>query len=139
MAARHLTTGRAGEDAAERHLTHKGWTVLARNWRPRDRAGQGSLELDLVCREKGRKGAIVFVEVKTRAAGGLARPDQALTPAKQRNLVRAAGLWLSENNAWDKPCRFDLVAVTPVPDGEPVIEQFTNVIDMESSGGWQPW
>jgi putative endonuclease len=108
VAARHLALGAAGEEAAAALLAAKGLRVLARNWR------SGGLELDLVCRE-GR--TIVFVEVKTRGPGSRGTPADGLTPAKRGRLVRAASLWLSENEAWDAPCRFDLVAVTPAPGG----------------------
>lgn len=107
MAARHLALGAAGEEAAAKLLAAKGYRILARNWR------SGGLELDLVCRE-GR--TIVFVEVKTRSPGRTT-PAEALSPAKRAKLVRAASLWLSENDSWDAPCRFDLVAVTPAADG----------------------
>lgn len=100
--APHLRLGRAGEAAAEALLAGKGFTVLARNYRTR------SGEVDLVCQDGG---TLVFVEVKTRGAGSLARPDQAVTAAKRGRLVRAAAAFLSERDLWDRPCRFDVVTV----------------------------
>ncbi len=139
MKAPHLLTGRGGEDAAEAFARDKGWIVLARNWR------QGRLELDLVCRDGDQ---VVFVEVKPRDARGMPRPDEALTPRKQRNLVRAARAWLAAHDAWASPCRFDLVSVTR-GDGRGDIwnlEHFSHVIELEARdlmGGshtaWQPW
>lgn len=101
--APHLRLGRAGEAAAEALLAGKGFTVLARNYRMRGG------EVDLVCQDGE---TVVFVEVKTRGAGSLARPDQAVTAAKRGRLVRAAAAFLSERDLWDRPCRFDVVAVT---------------------------
>ena len=101
--APHLRLGRAGEAAAEALLAGKGFTVLARNYRTRGG------EVDLVCQDGE---TVVFVEVKTRGAGSLARPDQAVTAAKRGRLVRAAAAFLSERDLWDRPCRFDVVAVT---------------------------
>ena len=101
--APHLRLGRAGEAAAEALLAGKGFTVLARNYRTRGG------EVDLVCQDGE---TLVFVEVKTRGAGSLARPDQAVTAAKRGRLVRAAAAFLSERDLWDRPCRFDVVAVT---------------------------
>lgn len=95
--------GRAGEDAAEALLRRDGWRVLARNWR------QGRHELDLVC-EDGDD--LVFVEVRTRAENGLVSPAESVTPAKRRNLVRAARAYLAAHKAWDRGCRFDVVCVT---------------------------
>jgi putative endonuclease len=100
--APHLRLGRAGEAAAEALLAGKGFAVLARNYRTRGG------EVDLVCQDGG---TLVFVEVKTRGAGSLARPDQAVTAAKRGRLVRAAAAFLSERDLWDRPCRFDVVAV----------------------------
>ena len=131
-------TGRAGEDAAADHVTRLGWKILARNWRHRQ------LELDLICRESG---TVVFVEVKTRAADGMTRPDEALTPAKQARLVRAATAWLDKNGAWDCPCRFDLASVV-VQNGVFSVELVNNVIEFDPGRGnavggrhsaWQPW
>ena len=95
--------GRAGEDAAEAALRKFGWRILARNWR------QGRHELDLVC-EDGDE--LVFVEVRTRAEGGLVSPAESVTLAKRRSLIRAARAYLAANRAWDRACRFDLVCVT---------------------------
>ncbi len=96
-------TGDLGEDAAARHLESRGFRVLDRNWRYRQ------WELDLVCRDRD---TIVFVEVKTRRAGSMGSPGDALTAKKRARLVKAAGQYLTTNNLWDAPCRFDLAAVT---------------------------
>ena len=72
-----LTTGKAGEDFAAKHLRKLGWRILERNWRC------GPLELDII---GAHKGVLIFVEVKTRAAKGLTRPDEALTPLKRDRL-----------------------------------------------------
>jgi putative endonuclease len=137
MPARHLTLGRQGEDQAQAFLEQQGYAVLARNWR-----SQG-LELDIVCE---RDGELVFVEVKTRGPGSLGRPDQGLDSAKRRKLMRAASLFLTENDLWEKPCRFDLVAVSPDKNGlrcEHVENAFEFECDPGAVGGvdphWQPW
>ena len=96
-------TGDLGEDAAARYLETRGFKVLDRNWRFRQ------WELDLVCRDRD---TIVFVEVKTRRAGSMASPADALTPKKQARLIKAASHYLTRNDLWDAPCRFDLAAVT---------------------------
>ena len=102
MTAPHLTLGREGEALAARLLTGKGYRILARNYRT---AGG---EVDLVCEDGD---TLVFVEVKTRSAGSLGRPDQAVTGVKRGRLVRAAAAFLSEHDGWERPCRFDVVAV----------------------------
>lgn len=108
MTAPHLRRGREGEAAAEAFLVAKGFVVLERNYRTRGG------EVDLVCRDGD---TVVFVEVKTRAAGGLTRPDEAVTPAKRGRLARAAMAYLSERGLWERPCRFDVVAVIARGEG----------------------
>jgi putative endonuclease len=102
MTAKHLELGREGEALAALLLTGKGYRIVARNYRTRGG------EVDLVCLDGE---TVVFVEVKTRGPGSLARPDQAVTGTKQGRLVRAAAAFLSERDWWERPCRFDVVAV----------------------------
>jgi putative endonuclease len=94
--------GRVGEDAAAAHMARLGYTVVARNHRTR----YG--ELDLVCFGRG---ALVFVEVKTRRGSGL--PWDALGPGKQSRVRRMAASYLCE--VIDRPMadelRFDAIGV----------------------------
>lgn len=127
--------GRAGEDFAAAHLKKLGWRIVERNWRC------GPLELDIIA---WHKGALIFVEVKTRSAAGLTRPDEALTPAKQERLSRAAAQYLSATENWDKPCRFDLVSVWRAADNTFSLEHFAHAFEFSPAvaGGhasWQPW
>ncbi len=92
--------GQAGEQAATDMLCAKGFRVRDRNWR------QGSLELDMVCLDAD---TLVFVEVRTRVAGGLVSPVESMTPAKRRTFIKAARTYLTEKGLWDMPCRFDAV------------------------------
>lgn len=94
--------GRKGEETAARFLARCGWKIIARNVR----AGHG--EIDLVA-EDGE--TLVFVEVKTGSTAAFGRPEEWVTPAKQRALVRAALRYLAEQGLADRPCRFDVVAV----------------------------
>lgn len=94
--------GDLGEDAAARYLESRGFRVLERNWRYKQ------WELDLICRDGD---TVVFVEVKTRAATTMGIPADALTRKKQVRLVKAASQYLTKNDLWDEPCRFDLAAV----------------------------
>lgn len=134
MPAGHLSLGRRGEEAAAAFLRKKGYKVLDRNWRARGG------ELDIVCQAKK---TVVFAEVKTRTQGQMATPHDALTPAKRRNLVRAASEWLTRNEAWNRPCRFDLVAVVVDADGLVCVEHVENAFDLTpgagGQGSWQPW
>ena len=134
MAARHLTTGRAGEELAAAFLAEKGLRILERNFRC------SSGEIDLVC-EDGK--TLVFVEVKTRSGDVRGEPGEAVGAAKKRRLVRAAALYLSRNKAWSRPSRFDLVSVLFL-FGETVVEHWEDIIDVRDAldrghAPWQPW
>ena len=133
-AQRRRNCGKAGEDAAAEFLRSEGLSILHRNWR------SGPLELDLICREGG---TLVFVEVRTRAAGGLVSPAESVTAAKRRSLIRAARAYLSGSGDQEAPCRFDLVSV--VDAGTTLnVEHHRHVFALcETLGGgdaaWQPW
>ena len=100
-------TGRRGERAAVDYLRRTGFAILERNWR------QGRYELDIVAR---RWDELHFVEVKTRRAGGLTTPEQALTPRKFAALRRAAEAYMAQHRVDLEP-QFDLAAVDVLPDG----------------------
>jgi len=112
--------GDLGEQAAARFLLAKGFRILERNWRYRQ------WELDLVCRDGD---TIVFVEVKTRRAGTMTTPADGLNRKKQTRLVKAASHYLTKNDLWDEPCRFDLAAVIDTGHGLDV-EHMENAFDV---------
>ena len=126
--------GDRGEAAAARLLVSKRYSILDRNWR------RGRLELDLVCEDRDE---IVFVEVKTRTAGTLTSPAEGMSPAKRRNLIKAARCWLAAHKAWARACRFDLVCVTE--NGQELrLEHHTHAFDLadplaRGNAAWQPW
>ncbi len=106
------TLGRLGEDLAAAHLTHLGFSTLARNVRTR----RG--EIDLIVFDGY---VLAFVEVKTRRAGYQGqriRADQEplpwLRPRQRAHLRRLAVAWLSDERH-DRPTahtiRFDAVGV----------------------------
>ena len=126
--------GQKGEDAAARLLQGKGMEILERNWR------HGQWELDIVCRDGD---TLVFVEVKTRDARGMARPDDALTPRKKNALRHAIHTWLHAHDAWEYPCRVDVVAVY-CADDTLTLEHYPDAFSFSPPVGggnttWQPW
>lgn len=104
------SAGVRAEEAAARALQRLGYRVRARN--VRFRFG----ELDLVCEHRG---ALVFVEVKARSGSEHGHPLEAVTPHKQRQLVRLAEAYVQALRQRPPPaCRFDVVAVDLGPDGK---------------------
>lgn len=94
--------GAEGERAAEKFLRRQRYTIVQRNYRCP--AG----EVDLVALDKG---AVVFIEVKTRTQPGFGSPLEAVDRRKQRQIQRAAQYYLSEHRLHDRDARFDVVGV----------------------------
>jgi putative endonuclease len=96
-------TGRRGEDVAHRYLRGKGYTVVARNWRPPTGPG----EIDIIAWDGP---TLVFVEVKARTSDDWSAPERNVDAEKTRALQRAAASWLRLCPA-ETP-RFDVIAIT---------------------------
>lgn len=94
--------GQIGEELACDHLRKNGYAVVERGFR----MFRG--EIDVVAR---RGDTLVFVEVKTRADESYGRPEESVTPAKQRQIRRIAQGYLLKSLLGDVPCRFDVVAI----------------------------
>ena len=94
--------GRFGEWTALLWLLIRGYRLRHRNWRG------PSGELDLVM---SRRDEIVFVEVKARSGSGFGGALGAVNHHKQAALARTASAYLSHFRLWDRPCRFDVIAV----------------------------
>jgi len=104
------TLGHFGEVVAEGALRRQGYEIVERNWRCR----QG--EIDLVARQGGDW---VIVEVRTRRGATCGTPEESLTPAKQRRLLRLAAAYFQERELEEVSWRIDLVAVELDRSGRP--------------------
>ena len=112
--------GRLGERLALEHYERLGFVLLARNYRTL--AG----EIDVVVSDHR---TTVFVEVKTRRAGGL-DPVLSLTPLKRRRVRALAAAWLADHPARPRTpaLRIDAVAIVVDARGGLVsLEQFEDV------------
>ena len=107
--------GRRGEDYAHRFLQKQGYRIVARNYR----APSGGNELDLIAWDREH---LVFVEVKSRLANDSSAPERAVTPEKQRRIVRGGMDYARRAKVDWGLVRFDVVAVTDGP--RPQIELF---------------
>ncbi len=104
------TLGAAGEKAACKLLRKSGYRILERNYRTR----WG--ELDAVAFESGE---LVFVEVRSRSSDEFGSGAESVGPAKQRQLVKMAQLYLAEKSVGEeRPCRFDVVEMEALPGGK---------------------
>ncbi len=97
----HNELGKWGEQYAAEYLAHKGYEILERNWFF-DRA-----EIDIIA----QKGKILIVcEVKTRNSDFFGDPQDFVTPAKIKLLVKAANEYIISKDL-DLEARFDVIAV----------------------------
>lgn len=114
--------GDRGEQVAADYLERKGYRIIDRNYRF-ERA-----ELDLIAFSPGERGEygseLVFVEVKTRSGVAFGRPEEAVSGAKRRHIVRAAQAYLHEQRLEKARCRFDVVSVLLRGKEEPQIKHF---------------
>jgi putative endonuclease len=101
-------TGDAGESRALEHLEREGLTLVKRNYRvARGPSARGG-EIDLIVQD--RDGTLVFVEVRSRAAGTHGGAAASIGFAKRRSLIFVAQHFLQTLRVLP-PCRFDVIAI----------------------------
>ncbi len=93
--------GALGEQAAVEYLRQNGFMIVERNYRI------GRSEVDIIA---SRYDELHFVEVKTRKAGSMTAPEEALTEQKARALRRAASAYMAQHRSMLEP-RFSLIAI----------------------------
>ena len=113
--------GELGESIATTFLKGQGFSIVERNFT----CVCG--ELDIVARD-GR--SIVFVEVKCRKNRIYGPPQLAVTPFKQRQISKAALVWLSKRKLYDADARFDVIAIVLHEHDLPEIEHIRNAFDL---------
>ncbi len=99
-----LAAGRLGEDLAHRFLRKQGYVIVARNYR----LASGAAEADLIAWE-GEE--LVIIEVKTRETAEHGPPERAVSPEKQRHLLRVAREYARKTDTPWEQVRFDVVSV----------------------------
>ncbi len=114
--------GNRAVDWLAEELTSAGWQVVARRWSSR----YGELDLVLM-----GGGLVAFVEVKARSRLGLDQGGRlAITPAKQRKLIRTAQLFLAQYpDLADYPCRFDVALLQITPKSFVLLEYLSGAFE----------
>lgn len=110
--------GRWGEKRCEGFLKKRGFRKLMRNFSCRS----GEIDLIMVDNE----GAVVFVEVKTRADESFGPAESVITAGKKNRMSRAARYFLATHNIEDRPYRFDVVTIVLGQKGRPQIRHYEN-------------
>ena len=100
MAERN-NTGKEGESEARVYLEKRGYQILHTNWHFHH------YELDLVAVYDGE---LIVVEVKTRSAGCLLPPEEAVDRKKIRRIVAATDAYIRYFN-YRLPVRFDIITM----------------------------
>lgn len=99
--ARHNELGKIGEQVAQKELLDLGYEILETNYR------DGRDEVDIIARIDDR---IVFVEVKTRENTYAGQPEESVTIAKQRRIIKVANNYMIENDL-QLEARFDIFGI----------------------------
>lgn len=103
--AEHNELGDMGEAEGLALLRKKNFKILDTNWH------YGKEEVDIIAEDGD---FLVFVEVKTRSSDSFGQPQEFVTKAKQRHLIRAANAYVERKDIF-KEIRFDIIAVTLYP------------------------
>ena len=122
--ARHIKTGRRGEDEAYFHLRESGYMIVARNWRTARHRG----ELDLIGWERN---VLCFIEVKTRTTRDVKPAEAAVDRGKRRQIVLMAHEYVRRLRP-GTPVRFDVVSVYLEPARKAEVQVFKNAYSWRS-------
>lgn len=99
--AKHLETGKQGEDMAVVWLTEQGFDLLYRNWK------HSYYELDVVV---SKDGVLHFIEVKTRTSDTYGHPEEGVTPKKLERLMKAGEEFLHQHPQW-KRIQYNILSI----------------------------
>jgi putative endonuclease len=99
----NIQKGNRGQAAAEAHLKHSGYAILARNFRVRGG------EIDLIA--LAPDGTVAFIEVKMRRGTSHGMPREAVGYKKQRRIINTALFFIAQNELDGADLRFDVIEI----------------------------
>ena len=94
--------GPMGEQIAADYLNNAGYHIVSRNYRVHRN------EIDIIALHNK---TLCFIEVKTRFSAAKGHPSEAVTPQKQREIIKVAQAYLAFSGNRETNCRFDVLAV----------------------------
>jgi putative endonuclease len=103
MADFHELPGKSGEEIAVQFLKGKGYSKY---WKPTGERVSWKLILS-----PKKDNTLVVAEVKSRSTNYFGEPEEFVTRAKQRNLIKAANGYILQNDL-DLETRFDVISDT---------------------------
>ncbi|MBN1272517.1 MAG: YraN family protein [Candidatus Aminicenantes bacterium] len=95
--------GSSGEKFAVRYLQKHQFLVHETGFR----YNRG--EIDIIA---SKNDTLIFIEVKTRRSHRYGRPEEYVTPEKQRQIRMVAGGYLIQKGLLYSSCRFDVLALS---------------------------
>ncbi len=113
---------RRGEEAAAAYLERTGMCVVDRNWRTK------SGEIDIVALDGE---TVVLVEVKTRRTQSHGTPEEAVTPTKQKRLLRLAEAYVSHAGLESPVIRFDVISVRPIAEDRALLRHHRDAFSVQ--------
>lgn len=99
--AKHLETGKEGEEMAAAWLLAQGFTILHRNWK------HSYFELDVIAEKEG---VLHFIEVKTRTTDTYGHPEEGVTAKKLERLMNAGEEFLNMYPVWER-IQYDILSI----------------------------
>jgi putative endonuclease len=110
------SSGALAETRALNYLKQQGLRLLCQNFTCK----RG--EIDLIMNDGN---TIVFVEVRYRRDQRFGTAAETVSRSKQAKLIYAAQFYLQKQRQQNKPCRFDVIAMT-AEEAEPAIQWIKN-------------
>jgi putative endonuclease len=120
MATSKAQLGQRGEELAAQYLQRLGYAIVTRNWRCK----QG--EIDIIAEKDG---ALVFVEVRSRAAKNTDSAFESVGTQKQRRMNAAVYAYLDAHQIDEALWRIDVIAVAIPYSSAPIIDHVENALD----------
>ena len=112
----NITTGKIGEEIAQKYLFDKGYKIIETNKR-----FSRFCEIDIIALDKN---TLVFVEVKTRKTNICGHPLEAITKTKYEHIKMGLFTYLKENPNFKK-YRIDAISIILQPELK--IEHLKNI------------
>ena len=122
MAIPKKNIGSSGEEKAIKYLEQNGFCVLERNFH--NKLG----EIDIIARDRD---VLCFIEVKTRRSDRFGSPFEAITPFKQKRLIRLALSYMQMKNLKNTKARFDVIGIYCPPDQESQVRMIKNAFEQQ--------
>lgn len=112
------TWGKFFEDLAIDFLEKKGYKIVCRNF------ACSFGEVDIIAEKNG---ILCFIEVKARSKRLYGTALEAITPSKQRKIVKVAEYYCMKNKIINRPLRFEALGIELL-NNEPSFDHVENIL-----------